>query len=328
VASPYLARSALDDTPRYPERTVTTYSQQQIPHQPAGATVPSGVRSALLDWLNDHGVDHRDIWKQLMQRVGYGGPVDVVEDVAARFGEQAREPLQTAFITESRIRRPIPPNDRNRYAMPGLLHVPAPLFLDALEIGVELAGKEYTKHDEFVYESHDHAAIEEINRIFTVRGINYRFTPLGKAEWHGDEQAYQQVIAPALGALSDPRLAGAAQEFGDAIAALRLGTREGEKNAIRDASNAVESAMKSVIDDHAISRTGNETADPLWQLLKDENGVADKTKDPICAAPRLRNTYGGHGPNPQPDPVPPGVAEYTVNVAASAIVYLADQLNR
>jgi hypothetical protein len=156
-----------------------------------------------------------------------------------------------------------------------------------------------------------------------VRGIEYRFDEDGKAIWHGDEGTYREVIAPVLAALADMRLRGAQQEFGDALVALRQGTRVGRKNAIRDASNAVESAMKSLLDEHGVPRTGQETAQQLSALLLSAEIVAAKTQDTICAAPRLRNEYGGHGPNPKPTAVPIGIPDLTVQVAAAALTYLS-----
>ena len=81
--------------------------------------------------------------------------------------------------------------------------------------------------------------------------------------------------------------------------------------------------MKTVLDAHGVTRTGNETANPLWDLLNTAGLVAEKTQDAICSAPRLGNAHGRHGPNPQPDPVPEGIPEFTVQAAAAAIVYLA-----
>jgi hypothetical protein len=63
--------------------------------------------------------------------------------------------------------------------------IPSPLFLDALEDAVGLSRQDYK-------------AITESNRLFTKRGIYYRFNPLGKAEWHGDPGAYGGVLRPAL----------------------------------------------------------------------------------------------------------------------------------
>ena len=68
--------------------------------------------------------------------------------------------------------------------------------------------------------------------------------------------AFTEVVAPALAVLDDARLAGAVQEFRDALGALRQGTRQRQKSAIRDASNGVESAIKTVLDDHGITRAG------------------------------------------------------------------------
>jgi hypothetical protein len=307
-----------------------SYSERNAPtHAPAGAEIPSGVRRVLLYWFAEHDVPPKEIWRLLRQRIGYGQPQDVVDDVEARFGREAAESVAQAFLAEMNVRRVVPPRDPNRYAQPALDTIPAPLFLDALEIGVDqlrTRPRTWSNGTLDCVECDDRSAVEEINRLFGVRGINYRFDESGKAEWHGDEGAFGEIVAPALGALEDPRLSGAAQEFGDALGALREGTRPGQKNAIRDASNAVESAMKTLLDAHGVGRTGNEPADPLWDLLHGAGIVAAKTKDTICASPRLRNTYGGHGPNPQPDAVPEGIPELAVQAAAAAIVYLAQLL--
>jgi hypothetical protein len=311
-----------------------SYSERNSPpHEPAGAAIPSGVRTALLTWLADRNLSDppkpKELWRMLSQRIGYGGPADAVQDVQARFGREAAETLADAFHTEFQRRRSVPKTDFDRYALPGLTSVPAPLFLDALEIAVQLLrrrGRTYSDGVTDYVEYDDQAAIAEINRLFTLRGIQYRFREDGTAEWHGDEGAFQEVVVPALAALGDARFAGAAQEFGDALGALRDGTRQGQKNAVRDASNAVETAMKTVLDAHSVPRTGKETADPLWDLLHGAGLVAAKTKDTVCAAPRLRNTYGGHGPNPNPDPVPTGIPELSVHAAAAAITYLGAAL--
>jgi hypothetical protein len=304
-----------------------SYSERNAPrHEPAGAGIPSGVRLALLSWIEDLDVADpptpKEIWRRLMQRIGYGDVLDVLDDVETRFGSDAGEPVLAAFQAERARRRSVPQSDPSRYAVPALSTIPAPLFLDALEIAVELLGGRPRVYEDII-EYDDGRAVEEINRLFTVRGINYRFREDGKAEWHGDEGTYAQVVAPALIALADPLLLSAAKEFGDALNGLRNGTRVGHKNAIRDASNAVETTMKTLLDEHGIERQGNETADPLWELLHRGGVVAAKTKDPITASPRLRNAYGGHGPNPDGEPVPAGIPELAVHSASTAITYLA-----
>jgi hypothetical protein len=304
-----------------------SFSETNSPgHTPAGPEIPSGVRRALLDWFGEHDVEPREIWRLLNREVGWGSPQDVVDDVAERFGSEAAERVSIALKEEAKIRRPVSWDHMPRYTSSGLDTVPAALFLDALEIGVGLSAKEYKSWSDGTVdyiEFFKDAAIEEINRLFAVRGIEYRFGEDGKAMWHGDEGAYREVIAPALAALADVRFKGAQQEFGDALVALRQGTRVGHKNAIRDASNAVESAMKSLLDEHGVPRTGQEAAQQLSALLLSAEIVAANTQDTICAAPRLRNKYGGHGPNPKPTAVPIGIPDLTVQAAATALTYLS-----
>jgi hypothetical protein len=309
-----------------------SYSERHAPkHAPAGAEIPSGVRRALLQWFGEHGIESKEIWRRLHQRIGWGSPQDIVNDVEERFGSAAARRAEEELMDEAKARRPVPWDYMPRYAIPALDSIPAPLFLDALEIGVQLARASVdTSQAPYrprpgapLQKRHlDTPAIKEINRIFTLRGIHYRFDTDAQAQWHGDEGAFQTVVAPALAALGDPRLAGAAEEFGNALLGLRQGTRQGEKDAIRDASNAVESTMKALLDAHAVPRQGNETANPLWELLSKAAIVGAKTGDPICSAPRLRNAYGGHGQG-QPVVVPPGIPELAVQAAASAIGYLA-----
>jgi HEPN domain-containing protein len=170
-------------------------------------------------------------------------------------------------------------------------------------------------------------AVNYLNQLFATRGIVYRFAQTGQAEWHGDPGAYEQTLEPALAALSDQRLDAAAREFRDALNALRRGDRVGVKNAIRDASNAVEATMKALLDAREIERPERETADNLWDELHRNGVVSAKTKEEVCGPSHLRNSYGGHGPDPARDePVPEGVAELAVMTAAGGIVYLAQLL--
>jgi hypothetical protein len=73
-------------------------------------------------------------------------------------------------------------------------------------------------------------------------------------------------------------------EFGAALRHLRVGTPKDEEDAVEEAGKAVESMMKVVLNEHDVARTRTETAEPLWNLLR-ENGIAPpKTKSAILAA--------------------------------------------
>jgi hypothetical protein len=168
--------------------------------------------------------------------------------------------------------------------------------------------------------------VRYLNELFAARGIGYRFDENGRAQWYGDAGAYVEVVRPALDALEDERLAGCRQEFGAALGHLRAGTPKDHEDAIEEASKAVESAMKVVLTGHQVQRTGNETAEPLWNLLRDNDIVPPKTKDAILSTSRLRNEYGGHGQGEDVREIPDGIPALTVRAAAAAITYLAARL--
>ena len=105
---------------------------------------------------------------------------------------------------------------------------------------------------------------------------------------------------------------------------LRRGDREGFKNAIRDSSNAVETTMKAVIDARGLHRTGTETAVPSVDDPSDGRCRRGETQELLCGPSKLRNTFGGHGPDPAKDvPVPHGIPAFSVQTAAAVISYLA-----
>ena len=99
------------------------------------------------------------------------------------------------------------PAGANYDAEPALLAIPAPYFLTALEYAVRGRGSPGVSVQ----------ALNEINRHFETRGIWFRMTRAGLAEWHGDEAVYKAVVAPALDVLADPRLGAARREFEDAL---------------------------------------------------------------------------------------------------------------
>jgi hypothetical protein len=84
--------------------------------------------------------------------------------------------------------------------------------------------------------------------------------------------------------------------------------------------------MKVVLDNRGITRVGNETAQPLWNLLRDKRIVPPKTRDAILSASRIRNEYGGHGQGGQVRTIPDGVPELAVRAAAAALSYLGGRL--
>jgi hypothetical protein len=119
-----------------------------------------------------------------------------------------------------------------------LLHMPEGDFLRALElacVGDTDSARQRRSH---------------INAICDKIGVDYRIEDDGVFRWTGDERVAETAVAPAVSALTDPRLAGAATEFEDARLKLQSGGPKDLKDAIDEAAKAVESAMKVVCAEH------------------------------------------------------------------------------
>ncbi len=224
------------------------------------------------------------------------------------------------------------PDARNkRAALTGAVyrHVPAPHYLDYLELALEKYARDraIVQVDYIdIIEDPRIAPIGYLNELFAARRIDYRFDENGRARWHGDAGAYCEIIRPALDALDDDRLAGARQEFESALGHLRSGTPKDQEDAIEEAGKAVESAMTVLLDSHRVTRSGNETAEPLWNLLRENEIIPPKTNDAVLSTSRLRNEYGGHGQGAEIREIPVGIPALAVRSAAATIAYLAELL--
>lgn len=291
-----------------------TFTERNFPRpEPAGESIPEGVRVALLNWCAQAGVtDAQELWPIYCQREGLANFREIGEDITRRFGPKSGAAFTSAM--EAHFKREqsrigfVGGHDYN--AEPALLALPTAMFLDVLELAVASASHR------------GYLVTEEINRLFTKRGIYFRFSNHGLAEWHGDEGAHSAVVRPALDQLSDPRLLGARSEFDAALAHLRAGTDKDREDAIEEAAKSVESAMKVLAAEHRIRLSGKEAARALFDALVKGSVVVAEADQAVLAASRLRNAYGGHGAGSHPRVVPEGVPELTLRSAASAISYL------
>jgi hypothetical protein len=294
-----------------------TFSERNVaPRTPTGPDIPDGVRVSLLAWFNrENGTTPTHLWTTLCQREGYGDFTEIEDDLRERFGDEDAN----AFMARIRDHWA---RDRGRMtAMPGvdynaepaLKAIPPALFLDVLE---------YALQNSYAYLQ----GIEEINRIFSKRGVFYRFNYSREAEWHGDQGLHEALLRPALDVLTDPRLIGVASEFGAALRHLRAGAVKDREDAIEEAAKAVESVMKVTCDVRAIARSGKETATPLFEKLRDGGIVEAEADSAVLAAARIRNQWGGHGSGGQPRDPPQELAELAVRVAATAIVFFGSRL--
>lgn len=172
-------------------------------------------------------------------------------------------------------------------------HVPVALYLDYVENAIELYVRGRAVGDAEYIEFTDDPYVTSttyLNDLFATRRIGYRFDESGKAEWHGDEGVYRDVVRPALDALDDSRLAGCRQEFEAALGHLRSGTPKDHEDAIEEAGKAVESALKVVLDTRSIPRSGQGNrgealaVDPRRECRRD----ADPPRDRLDGRPPER----------------------------------------
>jgi hypothetical protein len=310
-----------------------SFSQRHAPPpRLLGPEIPAGVRRAIDSWLVERKADPHEIRTRIFQRAGYGDVIDVVDDVRDRWGDNEAERLIGKLEDDPTVARWERGSDAQRDAATKVIfhHLPEPLYLDYLEEAIE----EYVRVRVGVLDNYDYdlvqhpilTPIEHLNNLFRTRRIDYRFTEEGKAEWHGDEGAYHEVIRPALDALDDERLAGCRHEFEAALGHLRAGTPKDREDAIEEAGKAVESAMKVLLDERDVKRPERQHAEKLWQALRDGGIVETPTHDAILSTSRLRNEWGAHGQGGEVREIPAGIPEHAVRSAAAAIAYLAGLL--
>ena len=296
-----------------------TFTERNFPPpEPAGEAIPDGVRVSLLAWFADQGITSaQKLWPQFCQREGYGSVKDVSDDIAWLFGPVAGthfEDVMQAHFKRQRGRRVWSPG-YDYEADPALGALPTPQFLDVLELAV--ASADYQRYQ----------AVQEINRLFSKRGVNYRFDESsGLAEWHGDQSLHAAVVRPALDCLTDPRLAGAKSEFDAALHHMRNGSTKDLEDVIEEAAKSVESVMKVLAGQRGVKLTGKETAKPLFDALATSGVVTTEADQAVLAPSRLRNAYGGHGAGAQPRQIPAEVPELTLRSAATAVTYLGAML--
>jgi len=256
------------------------------------------------------------LWQRLLRREGLSGYQEIIDDFRHRFGDEAAEAFHEAMTEHARKdqHRMVAVAGVDYAAEPALRSIPAPLFLDILEDAADEVGF-----------ASSWQIVQEANRLFERRGINYRLNG-DRAEWHGDPSVYQEVVAPALEALVDPRLGGARNEYEAALGHLRSGTDKDMEDAVEEAGKSVESAMKVLLDEKGVARTGKEAAFALFDLMSNNGVVIPEAKEAVVATARIRNNYGGHGAGAMPRKVPEPVAELAVRTAASSITFLASHL--
>ena len=300
---------------------------------------PVDLRGGLLSYIAQTGKTKAEsIWWRFAQHEGYGTIDDYLTACDRRFGEGAadttRERMEAAwdrFVAQTPSAQAGSPEAVRRVKEIGLrprlvlLAMPDADFRVALEHGLLLAVRGMSRVGFGMRDVVGEVAVH-VNTLFEKRGVPYRLDRELQLNFHGDPGERELVIAPALAALADPRLAGARSEFEDALTKLGAGRPKDVEDAIEESRKAVESAMKVLIDAHGLPRTGKEPTEPLIMALVNGNVVESQTSDLLRAAARIANAQASHGAGAVVRQVPDELAAAAVSVAATAITFLAARL--
>lgn len=172
------------------------------------------------------------------------------------------------------------------------------------------------------------SAITELNDRFRLAGVGYTFEN-GRILRVDSEFIHSEVVVPALRYLNVRGFEGPRDEFLNAHAHYRAGE---VKDAIVDANNAFESALKAICDlngwDYATGARASDLINVVRQrgLLPD---YLDRSFDQLAATlksglPRVRGEEGAHGQGAVPRETPGYVAAYALHLAAAKILFLVE----
>jgi hypothetical protein len=166
-------------------------------------------------------------------------------------------------------------------------------------------------------------AVTELNERFRRASFGYRYER-GEILRIDSEFVHQEATIPALRFLSDPRFAGADEEFRAAHDHLKAGEF---RDCAVDALNAFESTMKAICDAKGWHYEKGARASDLLKVLRSKGlfpDFLDQSFDQLIATlksglPVVRNETGGHGQGSQPVEMPNHIAVYPLNLAAAKI---------
>jgi hypothetical protein len=283
--------------------------------------------------LTDCGVREESIHDLFMRSEHYADLEDYVGALAKVWDpDVATGVLQEILKQDNRTPTPRPILFRNQsdvgYSAAAFVKaLPEPDFLTCIEGGNQLIRSIPARH----------SFRERANRLCERRGVPYRVegSVLGiQFVWTGDAIVAQEAVQPALSALDDPRLApGPRLEFASARRELRAGTPSALKQAVAEACNGVESALKVLLTEHGQPIPASQDVDQLLGACKAANlfppavdGKGVPVEQVLLGPARFADRRGRRGSGPVPQNVEREEAEAVVAAAAVAIKFIAGRL--
>lgn len=185
------------------------------------------------------------------------------------------------------------------------------------------------KKFEALVENSAKEAYDEINIRFQEHGVGYQFEPGSSKFIRVDSQyTHSRVVRPALNLLSDPMYKPANEEFLKAHKHYRKGEY---KSCISECSNTFESVLKIICENNGWAFGKKKpTSKQLLDKVYEKGLLPTHTESFFrCVRgglehgiPTTRNEIAAHGQGSREVTVPIYVAEYVLNLTASAILLL------
>jgi Domain of unknown function (DUF7014)/AbiJ N-terminal domain 4 len=201
--------------------------------------------------------------------------------------------------------------------------------LDIIELTFRLIDSALRKLSDWERQRHrirqsPDSAIQELNKRFRQHAIGYRFES-GQVIKMSSDYLHEQVTLPAIRLLNTEGFAGASREFMVAHDHYRHGRYD---VAIGEASNSLESTIKTIFDKQGITYRERSTANQLIRKFFETGLVPEYLRssfenliNTLQGLPTVRSKESAHGEGLAPKQVPPFFAEYALNAAATAILF-------
>lgn len=199
--------------------------------------------------------------------------------------------------------------------------------LDAVQVAMRLI-EEADRSHLLDHECNANSVSAEINRRFLEHSLGYQYQS-GQIIVESNSILHTEAITPALTLLSDPRFAGANEEFLKAHEHYRHG-RLGE--SLVDCLKAFESSMKIICDLKGWSYKPTDTAKSLIEVCLANNLVPTFTQQQLTSlrtllesgVPTVRNKQAGHGQGATRHQVSPHLARFGLHLTGAVVVLLVD----
>lgn len=170
----------------------------------------------------------------------------------------------------------------------------------------------------------------EINQRMLEHGFGYQYND-GLLVRIDSTHTHSEIVKPTLTLLRDKRFKNADDEFRKAFEAYKVGKYE---EAIREASNSVESTMKIIcnIKKYGLPSKHNSTA--LIEHLRKNNFIQNFQAETFNAlakcietTPIVRNNQAAHGKGHEERNIDLSLVSYVLNMSASTIKFLVEKTN-